>query len=209
MKKPNTVHGIDLTTPGGLEALFAFNRSRFGDATMSVAPGENPPADPPKPAPPTPSNEDEKLGEPGLKALKEERDARAEAERERDALRAKVKKAEDEKLSDIDKANKAAADAVTENAKLERKLLRLQAIADNSVPKKWQHLVSGDDAAALEKSAKDVAELAAAAEGKTPPTPKPDTVPDSGHGQGSGGAAGSTASGRDAYNARNKRTTKV
>ncbi|MDQ5860700.1 MAG: hypothetical protein M3536_00360 [Actinomycetota bacterium] len=49
-----TIHGIDLTAPGGLEALFAFRRAQFGDATMSVAPGEPAPAAPaaPVPAPP-------------------------------------------------------------------------------------------------------------------------------------------------------------
>ena len=42
--KRNTIHGIDLTAPGGLEALFAYRRAQFGDATMSVAPAEGAPA---------------------------------------------------------------------------------------------------------------------------------------------------------------------
>lgn len=46
-----TIHGIDLTAPGGLEALFAFRRAQFGDATMSVAPAEGAPAGPPAGAP--------------------------------------------------------------------------------------------------------------------------------------------------------------
>jgi hypothetical protein len=57
MPAPRTVHGIDLIAPGGLEALFAYNRVRFGAATMMA--GEDPaPADPaptdPAPADPTP-----------------------------------------------------------------------------------------------------------------------------------------------------------
>lgn len=40
--KRNTIHGIDLTAPGGLEALFAYRRAQFGDATMSAAPAEAP-----------------------------------------------------------------------------------------------------------------------------------------------------------------------
>jgi HK97 family phage major capsid protein len=33
-----TIHGIDLTAPGGLSALFAFNRARFGDLRMEYTP---------------------------------------------------------------------------------------------------------------------------------------------------------------------------
>lgn len=54
MSKKRTIHGIDLTAPGGLEALFAYRRAQFGGATMSVAPGEPAPVAPvaPVPAPP-------------------------------------------------------------------------------------------------------------------------------------------------------------
>lgn len=47
-----TIHGIDLTAPGGLEALFAYRRAQFGDATMSIAPGEAAPAPAGAPAEP-------------------------------------------------------------------------------------------------------------------------------------------------------------
>lgn len=57
MPATRTVHGIDLNAPGGLEALFAFNRARFGAATM-MADGDPAPADPaptdPSPADPAP-----------------------------------------------------------------------------------------------------------------------------------------------------------
>ena len=36
---PKTVHGIDLTAPGGIEALLAFHYQNFGDAVM-LADGE-------------------------------------------------------------------------------------------------------------------------------------------------------------------------
>lgn len=39
-------HGIDLTAPGGLQALFAANRAMFGDAVMETDPAGAPPADP-------------------------------------------------------------------------------------------------------------------------------------------------------------------
>lgn len=47
-----TIHGIDPTAPGGIEALLAHHRLTFGDATMSAAPGEAPPAAPAEPAAP-------------------------------------------------------------------------------------------------------------------------------------------------------------
>lgn len=199
MNKPKTVHGIDLTAAGGIEGLIDFHRKTFGNATMTAGPGENEPdpKDPPKPTPP-PSDED-KLGEPGLKALQAERDARAAAERDRDAALAKIQKAEDEKLSDIDKANKAAATAAADNVKLEQENLRLTAIAEHSVPKAWQHLVSGTDAASLAKSAEDVAKLVAQAEGKKA---APEPVGESGTGGGTGGAGSSLAAGRERYEAR-------
>lgn len=34
-----TIHGIDLTAPGGIEALMAFHRETFGDAVMSAEAG--------------------------------------------------------------------------------------------------------------------------------------------------------------------------
>jgi hypothetical protein len=35
-----TIHGIDLTAPGGLEALFAYRRAQFGDAVMELGAGD-------------------------------------------------------------------------------------------------------------------------------------------------------------------------
>lgn len=40
MNVKRTIHGIDLTAPGGLEALFAFNRARFGDLRMELSGGD-------------------------------------------------------------------------------------------------------------------------------------------------------------------------
>jgi hypothetical protein len=56
MSKKRTIHGIDPTAPGGIEALLAHHRLTFGDATMSVAPGEPAPAEPaPAPVPSAPA----------------------------------------------------------------------------------------------------------------------------------------------------------
>lgn len=40
MSKKRTIHGIDLTAPGGLEALFAYRRAQFGDAMMMAGEGD-------------------------------------------------------------------------------------------------------------------------------------------------------------------------
>ena len=49
--KRKTIHGIDPYAPGGIDALLAHHRLTFGDATMSVAPGEPAPAEPAAPVP--------------------------------------------------------------------------------------------------------------------------------------------------------------
>jgi hypothetical protein len=94
MPRNRTLSGIDLTAPGGLEALFAYHRARFGDARMmSEAPPEGgsgeaaPPPVPPAPptgkpappAPPAPANEPAKVEELPDWAQKLIRDTRKEA----------------------------------------------------------------------------------------------------------------------------------
>lgn len=60
MSAKRTIHGIDPTAPGGIDALLEHHRALFGDATMSAAPpegapaGEQPPAAPPATPPAAP-----------------------------------------------------------------------------------------------------------------------------------------------------------
>ncbi|BCW61853.1 hypothetical protein [Arthrobacter sp. StoSoilB22] len=210
MSKPFP-HGIDITAPGGLTALFAYRRAQFGDAVMRVNPDADPQT-PPPPAPvtdPTPGDpagdDDEPLRAEGLKALKAER-ARADAEA---AKAAKLQKDLDDieaaKLSDIEKAQREAKANAERATELEKTNARLVAIAEHSVPKKYQHLVYGTDANSYAESAKAIAELAAAAEGKAP---KNDPVPPSGNRSGGGNAAGgSLAAGRELYEQKHKKTS--
>ena len=89
-----TIHGIDLTAPGGLEALFAYRRAQFGDAMMMAdgdpAPAGDPsptpapaapPAPPADPAPsdPAPSNWDGKIESLPADVQKVIKDLRTEA----------------------------------------------------------------------------------------------------------------------------------
>lgn len=46
MHKPKTIHGIDITAPGGIDALFAFHRAHFGTATMTAGIAEPPATNP-------------------------------------------------------------------------------------------------------------------------------------------------------------------
>lgn len=190
-------HGIDITAPGGITALMDFHRLTFGDAVMEV---------PDAAAQAAAAKPDEKLGEPGLKALQAERDARAKAEKDAADAKAELQKIKDGELSDIQRAQKERDEAASNAQKLERENWRLSALADNPVPEKYRHLVTGTDAASYAESAKAISELAAAAEGKAP---KNDPVPGSGkRGEGSGSAAGgSLAAGRELYEKKHKKNS--
>lgn len=89
MKKPNTIHGIDLTALGGIDALMDFHRRTFGNATMMAdgdpAPGEPTPAAPkpadPAPADPKPNDPAPADPKPGDDPWSDPVKARAEIER--------------------------------------------------------------------------------------------------------------------------------
>lgn len=171
-----------------------------------IDPHANPPVPTPTPAPVTPGDADEKLGEPGLKALQSERDARTKAEKDLADARAALQKIEDAKLSDIEKAQKERDDAAAEAAQLRTDNARLAALAKHPVPAGYQDLVTGTDVASFEASAKKISDLYAKAEGKAP---RPDPVPSSGSrdGSSSNNSAGTSLdSGRDLYNSKHKKS---
>ena len=190
--------GIDITAPGGIAKLMNFHRLTFGDAVMEADPDAaaavaDAQADADAAA--EAAKPDEKLGEGGMRALQAERDARAAAEKRATDAEAKIQAAEDAKLSDIERAKKEAADAATETAQLRQDNARLAALAAYPVPKDYQDLVTGTDAASYEASAKKVSELVKA-QGK-----KLDRIGDSGSksGEDRGGAGTSVSAGRDLY----------
>lgn len=151
-------------------------------------------------ATPEPESKDEALGEGGVKALKAERERAVTAERELAELRAERQKVEDAKLPELERLRKDAEDARKAASESGARLSRLEAIAEHSVPKAYQHLVFGTDAESYAASAKGIAELAAAAEGKAS---KPDPVNDSGE-RNKTSSGGSIAAGREAFAAKNK-----
>lgn len=118
----------------------------------------------------TPENQgarqEETLGEGGLKALKAERDARAEAEKRAKAIEDKLKEyeqkekeAEEAQLSELERERKRALEAQESLAKAQADMHRFQALAKYPVPEEYQDLVRGDSADALMESAKKIHEL--------------------------------------------------
>lgn len=205
-------HGIDITAPGGLTALMDFHRQTFGDAVMETdeeaaarAAEEAAAAKAAAEAAAKGGDDDEKLREPGIKALQAEREAREAAEKRAAAAEAKIKEAEDAKLSDIERANQKAAEAEERARKLETSNARLSALAKHPVPEEYQDLVTGTDEATYLASAKKISELYAKAEGKAP---KNDPVPGSGKRSGGANAAGgSLAAGRELYEQKHKKNS--
>lgn len=202
-------HGIDITAPGGIAALMAFHRLTFGDAVMEAGEGGSDADEAKAKADADAAAKaaaDEKLGEPGLKALQAERDARAAAEKRAADAEAKIQAAEDAKLSDIQRAQKERDDQAAENAKLKAANARLAALAEHPVPKEYQDLVTGTDEASYLASAKKISDLYARAEGKAL---KPEPVHKSGTRTGdkpAEGSVGSVASGRELYESKHKKT---
>ena len=109
---------------------------------------------------------EEPLGEGGLKALQAERDARAAAEKQAAALQAQIDEIEAAKLSDLEKAQKLAADAearadalMAEVVARDRQILRQSIGAEAGLPAELIDRMQGDDEAALREDAKKLAAL--------------------------------------------------
>lgn len=132
------------------------------------------------PAATAPVVEDKPLGENGEKALKAERDARAAAEKSAAALQKQLDDIAAANLSDLEKAQKAAADAQADAAKATAEAMRLRVAAKHGISDEDADLfLTGSDMETVEKQA---AALAA----RTSTGPKPDL---------SQGAKGTTAAG--------------
>lgn len=198
-----TIHGIDLTAPGGIEKLFAVHRATFGDAVMEADPEAAAAAEAEAKAAADSAAAkaaDEKLGEGGIKALKAEREAREAAEKELAEFRAEKQKAADAELSEVQRVQKERDDQAAENAKLKATNARLAALAEHPVPKEYQDLVAGTDEASYLASAKKISELYARAEGKS------GVVHKSGTSSGDkNSASGSIDAGRELYASRKKK----
>lgn len=124
-----------------------------------------------KPQPDAPKAEDKPLGENGEKALRAERTRAAAAEKERDALKARLDKLEAANMSELERAQKQAEEAKAEVEKIPSVVashLRdyLTELHDIS-PENRELYLTSDDPATLLKQAVGIAS-------RTSTNPKPD-----------------------------------
>jgi len=154
---------------------------------------------------------DEKLEAPGKKALEAERQRADNLDKLLKAEQAKTKAHEDAKLTDAEREAKNAKERDAELNQLRKENLRLQALAENPVPAKYQVLVKGDTKEELDASAALIAELVGAGakstvedEGKPGSKPGGVPVPSSGTGKGAANSS-SYEAGQDLYKSRNKK----
>lgn len=111
---------------------------------------------------------DKPLGEGGEKALKAEREARKAAEQAAVELKKQLDAVNAEKMSDLERAQKAAKDAEDAAAKATAEALRLRVAAKHGISDEDADLfLTGTDAATLERQAARLVE-------RNPSSPKPD-----------------------------------
>jgi len=198
-------HGIDITAPGGIDALIEFHRASFGDARMSAS-GEGD-GEQPKPKPPRTFTQDE------LNAIvAEERRKTAEKFADYDDLKTKADKldqSEQENQTELQKAiaraEKAEKERDTERSgreAAERQSLAATVAAEKGVPASHIH---GSTREELEQSADQLITWRGGNE-EQEPTRVGGYIPHSGTGQ-QGPAPATMHSGREraeAKHAKNK-----
>lgn len=143
------------TTPSGTQAIEAAAAALAGQpAEASSEPVE--------------SGSDEPLGEGGKKALAAERKARTEAEKREADLKARLDKIEAANMSDLERAQKEAADAKDVAAKATAEALRFRVAAQHGISDEDAELfLTGTDNETLSRQAQRLTE-------RTPTTPRPD-----------------------------------
>jgi len=132
----------------------------------------------PETDPQNPAQGDPELGDAGKRAIKAERDRADAAEREANALRARLKPFEDAGITDATAAKAELERLAAENAALTNDLnvrtlevARLNVGIDKGLPKAFINRLSGNDEAELAADADTLLPLLA---GKTDPFPKAD-----------------------------------
>jgi hypothetical protein len=88
--------------------------------------------------------ETQELGDGGKKALQAERDARKQAEKTAAELTARLKEFEDSKLSELERAQKEAAENAAELARLRTENTRSKVAIEKGVPADLVEFLTGD-----------------------------------------------------------------
>lgn len=146
----------------------------------------------PNPVPPAAQGDPDQLGDAGKRALAAERKRADDAEKAQKALQAQIDQIEAAKLSDLEKAQKTAADATATATKAQVEAARLRVAMAKGIPVALVDRLRGGTE---EEIAADADELLKVV---TPPTQgdparDPAPRPDLTQGTGSGGAAGDPA----------------
>lgn len=104
-----------------------------------------------------PEDEDEPLGEPGIKALKSERIRAAQAKKRADAAEARLKEIEDAEKTELQRAQERVAElektTQAYEAEKTRTQLRASVLASKNVPSEWADFVTGDTEDEMNKAA--------------------------------------------------------
>jgi hypothetical protein len=125
------------------------------DPTSDPAPEPAPDPKPnPTPAPdPTPKSDPEGLGDAGKEALKRERAARADAQKQLKEAEDKLKEIADKDKTEVERATERAAEAEKRANDAEAKQLRIEIAIKKKLPVDMAHRLVGDDQESLEKDA--------------------------------------------------------
>lgn len=99
------------------------------------------------------------LGDAGKRAIAAEREARSKAEKLANEYKSKLDKIEQDGISELEKANKRAADAESKLTATEKRIARLTVIAEKQIPADYHDLIHGDTEEELSASAEKVAAL--------------------------------------------------
>lgn len=94
--------------------------------------------------------------EPNKSELEQLRTALAKANKDSERNRLRLKELDDEKLSEIEKAQRDAAEASQELATLRRDSLRQKVALDAGLPAKWVARLHGDDEESLRADALEI-----------------------------------------------------
>ena len=113
----------------------------------------NPTPDPKPQADSKQSDSAEPLGEGGKKALDAERDARAAAERKATALQKQLDEISAAKLSDLEKAQKKAAEAEKAVEQARQETLMFRIAAENDIKENIELILTGSDEETMRKQA--------------------------------------------------------
>lgn len=114
-------------------------------------------ADDGTPPPADGAEDDEPLGEPGIKALKSERLRAEQAQKRAKAAEARLKEIEDAEKTELEKAQERIAELEKTNQAYEaektRAQMRASVLASKNVPSEWADFVTGDSEDEMNKAA--------------------------------------------------------